>query len=92
LNQYIICLKLQAILTKQYKGAKKMKQPRTPLKYEYSSLMAQYNMLKSAKGNVNLTDLRTFYPRASWTELRFAVSITDNLTLNEKTHEIEVIE
>lgn len=58
------------------------------MKYEYENLFEQIEMLLNSKGKVEIHDLRVFYPRASWTELRHALKNAHNVIYDEKTHAI----
>ena len=59
-------------------------------KYTYDNLMAQITMLASGTGQARIEQLRVFYPKAGWTELRHALKdlATANPSINydEQNH------
>jgi len=57
------------------------------MKYDYSNVYAQLKMLAPSRPNLNITDLKTFYPKAGYTELRAilqALVSEGKITVDEK--------
>jgi hypothetical protein len=59
---------------------------------DFSMLPQQLDLLLASRSRVTIADLRTFYPRATWTAFRHALEATGDYEYNPQTHVIMKIE